>query len=245
MAGADLNVIRYPTIGYAPARTIGLQLLSGVDIDLAEHVVHVGDEAAPLLDLDALEALGDEVPQTISEFEAETEGEPDKDALEGRLAIDLYSALDPARVSFEALDDPAFWRYVGLRHLWPFVRWREPALQRDNDWTKIAPYVDGLRSSECVALRMFVRASIAREAGSIELSSAVPRATDFWRSHLVRVGTGSVPPLARALIESQARDRLAADRIRATARRVNRTRTNVLMHQYEASEADEFVKAVW
>jgi hypothetical protein len=59
------------------------------------------------------------------------------------------------------------------------------------------------------------------------------------------VGTGAVPPLARALIEQQARDRLSADDIRVTARKVNRTRTNVLMYGYEEGEADEFVKTVW
>lgn len=237
-------MVRYPTLGYAATRSIVHRLLTGAPVDVAEHVVPVGDETAPVLDLGQLQSLGEALPATIERFEGESET-VDKDELEGRLAIDIYASLSPTRISLDVLDDPAFWRYVGTRHLWPFVQWREPAVEPGADWVKIAPYVDGLRASECVALRMFVRASIGEEAGAVELSSAVLRATDFWRSHLVRVGTGAVPPLARALIEQQARDRHRADDIRATARKVNRTRTNVLMYEYEESEADEFVKTVW
>jgi hypothetical protein len=236
---------RYPTIGYAATRSLVPPLLDGITVDFTDQTVHVGNDTEPVLDLGALEALGGELPTTIEEFEETSTGAPDRDALEGRLAIDLYTALDPSAVPLEALDDLAFWRYVGLRHLWKFSQWREPALASGSDWSKMAPYVDGLRASECVPLRMFLRASIAKEAGSIELSSAVPRATDFWRSHLVRVGTGSVPPLARAFIAAQARDRLAADRVRATARRINRTRTNVLMYRYGEIEAEELVQSVW
>jgi hypothetical protein len=236
---------RYATIGYAATRSLVQGLLDGAPVDFGEHLVYVGDELEPLLELDSLEALGGGLTETIERFETESEMGPDRDALEGRLAIELYASLDPARIPLDVLDDPAFWRYVGVRHLWPFVQWREPALEAGGDWVKIAPYVDGLRASECVALRMFVRASIAEEAGAIELSSAVPRATDFWRSHLVRVGTGAVPPLARAFIDAQARDRLPADDVRVTARKINRTRTNVLMYGYEEDEADELVQSVW
>jgi hypothetical protein len=238
-------VARYPTLGYAATRALVQELLNGASVDFAEHIVHMGDESEPLLDLGLLQTLGDELSGAIERFEAESESGLDRDALEGRLAIELYTSLDPGRVSLDVLDDPAFWRYVGVRHIWPFVHWREPALEAGGDWTKIAPYVDGLRASECVALRMFVRASIGQEAGAIELSSAVPRATDFWRSHLVRVGTGAVPPLARAFIEAQAHDRLSADDVRVTARKLNRTRTNVLMYSYKALEADDLVKSVW
>jgi hypothetical protein len=236
---------RFPTLGYAATRSIVQRLLEQTPVDFTEQVVYVGDDTEPVLDLGSLQRLGDELPTTIEQFEGETEIAADRDALEGRLAVELYATLDPAHISLEVLDDPAFWRYVGVRHLWPFVHWREPAIEPGGDWVKIAPYVDGLRASECVALRMFVRASIATEAGAIELSRAVPRATDFWRSHLVRVGTGAVPPLARAFVEKQAQDRLPADDVRVTARKINRTRTNVVMHRYDNGEADEFVKSVW
>jgi hypothetical protein len=221
------------------------RLLEGASVAFEEDVVYIGEESAPLLDVALLQALGSGLSEAIERFENESQDGLDRDALEGRLAIELYNSLNPTRVPLEILDDPAFWRYVGVRHLWPFVRWREPALEANSDWMRIAPYVDGLRASECVPLRMWVRASIGEEAGAIGLSSAVPRATDFWRSHLVRVGTGAVPPLARAFIEAQAHHRLPAENVRATARKINRTRTNVLMYRYEANEAGEFVQSVW
>lgn len=51
----------------------------------------------------------------------------DRDQLEGKAACLLYRALVSTHVETATLDDPGFWRYVSLAHLWNFVAWREPA----------------------------------------------------------------------------------------------------------------------
>src|SRR3954453_16919008 len=140
---------RYPTIGYAATRSVVQALLDGGPVDFGDHVAYVGSDPEPLLDLKSLEEFGGAVPDAIDRFEAETENGPDRDALEGRLAIELYASLDAAGASLQVLDDPAFWRYVGLKHLWQFVHWREPAVEAGSGWARIAPYIDGLRASEC------------------------------------------------------------------------------------------------
>jgi hypothetical protein len=238
-------VIRYPTIGLSAARSLVLELLNGSNPDIGGHVVIVGADDDANLDLSELEKVGHDATERVATLDENGAGTAERDALEGELSIALYRALDPTSVPLEILDDAGFWRYVGVLHLWSFVRWREPAIVPGADWSKIAPYLDGRQASECVALRMFVRASIAHEAGNIDLASTLKRATDFWRSHLVRVGTGAVPPLARAFVEAQERDRLAPDPVRAVARKINRTRTNVLMHGYTSDVAEEFVRTVW
>ena len=217
-------MLRYPTLSLRDTQAIALARLAGDPPDVNEGVVMVGDESGPTLDLSAVVALGADMDSQIAAFEAGADGAPDRDDLEGRLSIQLYDAMTAADAPLFVLDDPGFWRYVGIVHLWPFLRWREPAFAADAPWAKIESYIDGRAPSECVALRMYIRASIANEAGSLELAAAVPRATDFWRSHLVRVGTGSVPPLAAAFIREQVRDRLAADPLRGTARHINRTK---------------------
>jgi hypothetical protein len=238
---------RYPIIGLAATKELVPLLLNGsrMPAHLDDRTTFVGEDDHPLLELSPLELLSDDVARLLTESGTDEGATLDRDAVEGQLAIKVYQALDPARVPLEALDDPGFWRFVGLRHLWRFIVWREPALIPGAEWSKVARYVDGTKASECVALRMFVRASICHEAGSLELSDAVERGTDFWRSHLVRVGTGAVPPLAAAFIKAQANDHLAADPVRAVAKRLNRTRANVLMFHYDSGEAEELVRELW
>ena len=46
-------------------------------------------------------------------------------------------------------------------------------------------YVDG--GKECVPFRMFLRAQAIRQEDDYSLAGALPKATDFWRSHVIRV----------------------------------------------------------
>jgi hypothetical protein len=153
------------------------------------------------------------------------------EAFEGRFSGEVHRALRD--VPIEALDDPGFWRYLALVHFWWFISVREaPAIRRGNAMT----YVDG--GTECVPFRMFLRAQAVREEDDYELAGALPNATDFWRSHVLRVKTGTAPALARSFARLQIDKRMVSDDLRPFARRINRLWSNTVFQTWNDSECD-------
>ena len=167
----------------------------------------------------------------------------DGDYVEGLAATHLYRALAPEdapTVPVEVLDDPGFWRFLGLQYLWEFISWRELSVGKQLE------YVNGLRSTECVPTRMYLRVAAV---GGLEFaerhSERLKQATDFWRSHILRVRTGTAPALTRAIVSRQARQPLETDSLRPFAKRVNGAWTNVLLNMYDDAEAERFVDELW
>ena len=225
--------MRYPTISRESVEPIVSLLVDDKDPDLTAHVKWVGEGAD--VDLAPLAALGETIAAEIEAFRG-TDQEPKGDDYEGRRAPLVHLALRD--IPLPILDDAGFWRYVSLAHLWPLVRWREPSPFEKGDVAKYGVYVDGRRNSECVPLRMFIRAQIALHGeDDYALSSAVPEATDFWRSHIVRVRTGYSPVLAKAFVTLQRDHRMTTDPLRAYAKKVNRVSSNVILHLYDETEA--------
>jgi hypothetical protein len=81
---------------------------------------------------------------------------------------------------------------------------------------------------------MYLRAK-AVEA-DMSLASAVTRGTDFWRSHVIRVKTGSTPDLARAVTEQQRDDHMTVGPLREYAKRINRRWSNQVIYVLDADE---------
>ena len=225
--------MRYPTLSPQSIEPIVSQLLADEDVDFTAHVKWVGEGAE--LSLSLLEALGETVRAQIAQF-ADEDRPPKGDEYEGQTAPLVHLALRD--VPLPILDDPGFWRYVSLVHLWPLIRWREPGPFEKNDVAAYSVYIDGRKNTECVPLRMFLRAQIALEGDDdYTLSSAVPEATDFWRSHIIRVRTGYSPTLAKAFVTLQRDHRMTTDPLRAYAKKVNRVSSNVVLHLYGETEA--------
>jgi hypothetical protein len=220
--------------------------------DTAPSPVAVDDAAqwqggSDRLSLAALEELAIGWMSLAARFEkrdpADTGRPRSDDEVEGRAAAELHEALAAVYDEPLVLDDPGFWRFLTFRHLWHFARWRErkaydasqdPEKNKPNNFLK---YVDGRDLVECVPSRMFIRARIALHDGSYERSWSVPRATDFWRSHIMRVQVGTAPTLAREMIDLQVEQPLATADLRVYARRINRMFSNVVLHQYDGDAA--------
>ena len=179
----------------------------------------------------------------------------DQDMVEGEAATIVYSAVVGTGIEPSALDDPGFWRYVALAHLWNFAAWREPrafapviagsgtiAASR-----KLGVYVDGRKPDECVPLRMFLRVRCLGGAAHAHLAGAVRQGTDFWRSHILRVVAGEHPPIVRALVRRQADEatRLNRDPLREFAKQLNRTLVNLAPATLDDTAADELVGELW
>jgi hypothetical protein len=81
---------------------------------------------------------------------------------------------------------------------------------------------------------MYLRAQVVQEDQS--LASAVTRGTDFWRSHVIRVKTGSTPDLARAVTEQQRDDHMKVGPLREYAKRINRRWSNQVIHILDEDE---------
>lgn len=224
-------MVRYPIIRASQLAEITRDLIEGLDPPVNSAITWVGrGEEIDLSELAAvtstmkdvwLDSLTSEVALGAEQFE-------------GRAAGLLHAALDQLPVG--VLDDPGFWSYVSVAHLWWFVAIREAGPISKGNHLK---YVDGAHPTECVPFRMFLRGQAVRNGDDYSAASALESATDFWRSHVLRVQTGTAPALTRAFVRLQADRRMSTEReLRPFARQLNRLWANVVMHQLDDDEAD-------
>lgn len=229
--------MRYPTIQRTKADELARRLSAGENPAISTAISWVG--TGEDVDLDPL----NEATKMMQERCGELMGaDPDvsPEELEGLLVGDLHLALRDMPI--EALDDPGFWRFVSLDKMWWFISMRESQpISRGNHLT----YIDGLKPSECVPLRMFLRAQAVQDGDDYSLAASMKRAADFWRSHIIRVRTGAAPPLARSFTRLQKDVRMPTAELRPFARRVNRLWTNVVMERLDDSEADEVMRSLY
>lgn len=230
--------MRYPTISTTKADELVQQLVLGRRPAIEAEVswVGTGDE----VDLGPLdEAVRRMTARWVEFLGSEDGGQPEE--FEGLVAGELHRALRDLPI--ETLDDPGFWRYVSLAKLWWFIEEREAGpISRGNHMK----YIDGLKPAECVPLRMFLRAQAIRDGDDYDLASSMKRATDFWRSHVIRVRTGGAPPVARSFTRLQVEKQMpTTPELRPLARRLNRLWANVVPDRLDESDADELMAELY
>jgi hypothetical protein len=225
--------MKYPIITSSKCAEIARQLIEESTPSIEVHVEWIGhgDE----IDLGPVAAVAEEITGQIVEWT-----DRDRDRFEGKMSPGLVAAL--AQVPVEILDDRGFWRYLGLQYFWEFIAWREQEPFAKGNHLR---YVDASSSTESVLTRMYLRAQALGGVAHPDLAGALPRATDFWRSHVLRVRTGTAQPLTRALASKQFEDRLSSNVLRDTARRLNRLWANVELHIYDDDEAAGVIESVW
>lgn len=228
--------MRYPILTRSKTENLARQLVQ------REHVPNWQLERAWVgsgheIDLGPIALVMDEMRAA---FEARDPKAADMspEAFEGRFSGAVHVALRDLPI--EALDDPGFWRYLSLVDFWWFVAIREaPAIGRGNVMT----YVDG--GKECVPFRMFLRAQAIRDGDDYSLAGALPRSADFWRSHVLRVKTGTAPPLARGFARLQIQKAMVSDDVRPFARRMNRLWSNVVFHVWDDDDSDQLLAELY
>jgi hypothetical protein len=228
--------MRYPILTRSKTQAIARQLVTdptSPNWELERVWVGSGQQAD-------LRALTSELASMRIEFEKRDTrvATSSPEAFEGRFAGPVHLALRDLPI--EALDDPGFWRYLSLAHFWWFITVREArSIERGNVMT----YVDG--GKECVPFRMFLRAQAVRNGDDYSLAGALPRSADFWRSHIIRVKTGTVPPLARSFARLQRDKHMASDDVRPFARRMNRLWSNIVFQIWDDDECDELLAELY
>lgn len=223
--------MKYPALTRSDCRQLAGQRLKGHDpsVDSLTRWLGAGDD----LEMADIHQTADLFEQKMTAH-AEVK---DRDWLEGHLAGILYQALHPIPVSI--LDDPRFWRYLSLRYFWNFIEWREAgAFGRGNHMK----YIDGENSAECVLTRMYLRVQALGGMEYAHLAEVLPKSTDFWRSHVLRTRTATAPAVTRALVKMQRDRRLSTPDIRALAKALNRTWTNVVLNLYSEEEAQKLIE---
>ena len=228
--------MRYPILTRSRTENLARQLVQGEHTpnwELERTWIGSGQE----VNLDLLAATQIEMREAY-EVRDPKSATATPEVFEGRFAGDVHRALRDLPI--EALDDPGFWRYLSLVDFWWFVAIREAkSIGRGNVMT----YVDG--GTECVPLRMFLRAQAIRDDEDYSLAGALPKSTDFWRSHVLRVKTGTAPPLARSFARLQHEKAMVSDDLRPFARRMNRLWTNVVFHTWEDGDSDELLAELY
>jgi len=204
-------------------------------LDLADFTEMVGK--GPEIDLTSLGPAAEKMEAALAVFLG-SDRRADRDRFEGSQSPAMFTALE--HLPLDVLDDPGFWAWLGLEHFWWLVSWREStALEREP--AKWLRYVDGRQMTECVVSRMFLRGQLCTAFGYPELAGALAYATDFWRSHVLRVSAGSTPTIAGAFVRRQERDRMPTDQLRAFARRLNRLSSNLVLEVYDEADADSLL----
>lgn len=221
--------MRYPILTRSRCQDLAAQLAQGSKPAIGPHVIWMGSDEE--IDLDPLQDVAEKTMKRIVRSDI-----TDRDRFEGTVSVDLYRVLEP--LPGEILDDPGFWAYLSLGLFWDFIAWREEGPFSRGNHLK---YVDGQSSTESVLNRMFLRAASIGGEPFKDLPGAIPKGTDFWRSHILRVRTGTVPPVTRALVRSHRDGRLPTGDLRDLARRLNRTWANVTLYGYDDVESDMLI----
>jgi len=225
--------MRYPILSLSNLTEIADKRVQDIEVEVDPYVEWIG--SGDHLDLVPIASVSASI---VSGTESWSK---DVDKYEGMVSQTLYDVLSPLPIPI--LDDRGFWRYLSARFFWDFIVWRQRSSFIPGG--KYLTYVDGAKHTESVLVRMYLRAAALGGEDTSSLAGGIDNAGDFWRSHIIRVQTGFAPPLARSFAMKQKVDNLKTDPIRAAAKRLNRTWSNVILHMYDEDEASDIVDEIW
>jgi len=233
--------MRYPTLTTGHVQGIVTDLMKGLTPSCDTMAVWRGSGEA--VEFDVLDALLDTARNDLELMGTDPSLTNDKEPFEGGLAVAIFPFLHSLPV--EVLDDPGFWRYLSVSRFWWFVQWREAKTLAAGELRRVLVYTDGRRNTEQVPLRLYLRVKSVAATGKVELAKELEKCTDFWRSHVIRVRTGTAPELATAFAVMQSGDgRLATGKLRPYAKRLNRMWTNVQLGLYDEQQATTMIQGL-
>ena len=202
----------------------------------SNHPRSPGSDSDAQLDLTKLDELAKAISMHLSNPSVQDATPAQREAYESELCGKLHESL--SHTPYEILDDSRFWNYLSVRYFSEFIVWREyEALAEGNIETYFAASV------ESIPLRLYLRANVVVEStGVYDLAAQIPEATDFWRSHVLRVRTGRARILAGAVAAMHLSNRMPTKLLRRFAPFVNRMWSNVILSEYDESESAKLLK---
>jgi hypothetical protein len=162
-------------------------------------------------------------------------------------AIVHASLSDVERI---VLADHDFWTWLAVDLLADIVEWRFGTEGRP---AQPANYGIGTRA-ENMMFRLWLRADIGKTAGTDPYELAKSGDQDLWRSHLLRQGYANARSIVHSLLKLQAGKLVLGNKpakkltggdepkgIRMLAKRLRRTRANLVFEYLTPQQADELV----
>lgn len=229
--------MQYPTLNAGRTDMLVAQLIAGEPV--AAEAVATWKGSGESIDFDDFDEMLDEVREEWAERrEGSAKFDKDKDRFEGELAVLIFPFL--SSIPIPVLDDPGFWRFLAVSRFWWFISWREDTAVANGN---VRTYTSSQRNTEQIPLRLFLRAKALGSSDEMALASSLKKSTDFWRSHVIRVRTGTAPAVTRAFAEMQLDEesRLKTGPLRSYARKLNRTWTNVNLALLDDAEAKALI----
>lgn len=202
----------------------------------ARLAVTPGDLDGRLANLDAIDELSQEISRFLAKPTSESASDAAKEHYEGEIAGLVHIALEP--LPYELLDDRGFWQYLAIRYFCELIVWRQATVKEEGP---LENYLFAQRQ-DSMPLRMYLRARAVHEAtGSYALTSALPKSSDFWKSHILRVRTSRARGLLESFVVMQRDQRLSTGPVRRLAKLINRMWSNVVLFEYGRESADVLV----
>jgi hypothetical protein len=230
--------MKYAILSAGRVAELAAEFLANGPRDVSDEATLSG-QGEPVV-LPDIKALAASLDSDLTVFLGSPEA-ADRDHFEGVAAAALHAAL--RGLPDLVLDDPGFWRFLALQFFWGFVHWREEGAFETGEPGRYLRYLDASNPAEAVLTRMFLRGQIANVDGDYSLSMLVSEGTDFWRSHILRVGTSYAPKVARAFIREQVERRMSTDPVlRPYARRLNRLASNVVFSYLDDDDAKAIIE---
>jgi hypothetical protein len=219
----------YPCFRLSQGRTALANHKDSVDSLFAE-VAPEWRTAEGDLDQDDVQDILRELSKEVSVSAADRlrASKKSQDQVEGLLSLNLYDAV--AELPAKAVTDPDFWRFVSVEVLRDFVYWRDGAECSQASFGLAA----ARRIPDCVPLRMFNRAHLARavsEAGAYsDAEVCTAGGADFWQSHVLRVQNRFDPRLVGELVVATSTGDIENVQVlREVAKDVRRLRANFVL----------------
>ena len=248
-------MMRYPTLDITPLKALAQTSLGKEELgsdEQAQIKAHKVDRGSgETMDLRRLEERVKEMKSLHRTLLDDPDYKDDPDRIEGRLSELLHKGLKASRMPDDALDDKDFWQYLVMKYFWWLVVWRHHTAQPEKykqfkEGGKYLRYLNHEKHEVSVLARMYIRADLALdEDGSYELAWRGKFATDLWQSHLIPVDTGRTPVLVRAILRRQAEQPLTTGPLRACAKDIQRSNTNVVPTDWTDEDADDYVEHHW
>lgn len=202
----------------------------------ARFAVTPGDLDGRLVNLDAIDKLSQEISKFLAKPTSESASDAAKEHYEGEISGLVHAALEP--LPYELLDDKGFWQYLAIRYFCELILWRQATVKEEGP---LENYLIA-RRQDSMPLRMYLRARAIHEAtGSYALTTALPKSSDFWKSHILRVRTGRARGLVESFVVMQRDHRLPTGQVRRLAKLFNRMWSNVVLFEYDRASADVLV----
>jgi len=208
-----------------------------VILDFIQTHARPAKSTGAVIDLSALQEVSKRAMRLADELSG-----ADKDSVEGAICGDVHMVL--SSMPAEVLDDPEFWQYVAILYFTNFILWRESGAASAESGNKLFTYFSGQRNSEMIPLRLFLRGAISKVDDSYELANLLDRSTDFWRSHIIRVTTGTAHRLSQELVKYQSQEGMNTSKLRELAKLLNRQWTNVELYYLKSSEAHNLLEQI-